>query len=249
MKIYNKELKKEILDKLVNKVCSGKYKEISKEKVKKELLKQIRNNPSTIDKLDKKKGFEALVKSVKQSLYKGIGAFAKKTKQHVSTRDRDYDVYLSVFSITGFPKKIVDLGSGLNPLSYDKLGCKPEYGAYEINKECVNEVNKFFSKNKIKGKAYCKDVLEIKLPKADVYFLFKLLESVELVKSHKISEELIKNIPAKWIIVSFATKTLSDRAMRVPKRRWFGLMLNRLCYEYQVIDTENEMFYVIHKRL
>ena len=247
MKIYKKELKKEILDNLVSQVRSGKYKEINEEKVKKEVIKYLRNTPAIIDKLDKKKERDALVKNIKKTLYKGIGAFAKKTKEHISTQDRDYDVYLSIFNITGFPKKIVDLGAGLNPLMYDKLGCKPEYIEYEINKECVDKVNKFFSDNKIKGEAYCEDVLELKLPKADVYFLFKLLESVELVKSHKISEELIKSTPSNWVVISFATKTLSGLPMRVPKRRWVELMLTRLCYEYNIIDTENEMFYVIHK--
>ncbi len=249
MKIYTKELKKEVLNKLILKVCSGKYKNIIKEKVKKEIVKQLTNNPSIIDKLDKKKEFEKLVKFVKKNLYKGIGVFdkGKKLEEHYSTKDRDYDIYLSIFGLTGFPKKIIDLGAGVNPLSYNKLGCKPEYLAYEINKGCVNQINTFFSKNKIKGKAYCKDILEIKLPKANIYFLFKLLESIELVKSHKISEELIKKIPSKWIIVSFSTKTLSGKPMRVPKRKWFDLMLNRLDYEYTLIDTENEMFYVIHK--
>ena len=239
MKIYSKELKEEILEKLVENVRKGKYKEVGREIVAKEIIKQITNNPKIIDRLEKPKESDKLVKNVRRVLYKGVGAFA----ENVNIRD-----YEDIFKITACPKKIVNLGAGLDALAYEKLGCSPEYIAIDINNSHVQKVNQFFLKNKINGKAYCKDILQVnEFPSADVYFMFNLLESIELVKSHLISEELIKKVPAKYVVVSFSTKTLSGNPMRVPKRRWFELMLNRLKYEFNRIDSENEMFYVVKK--
>ena len=140
------------------------------------------------------------------------------------------------------------MGCGLNPLSYNELGIKPKYVAYEINEEYVKQINKYFKESKINGQAFSKDILQIKrFPKADVYFLFKLLESVELKKGHKISEEIIIKIPSKNLIVSFPTKTISGKPMNVPIRKWMNLMLERLKYEYSIIREENEIFYIIKK--
>jgi hypothetical protein len=245
MKIYTKSISETTIKELIKKIKTGKYKNIGYEIIRKEIIKHLTNNPKMIGALDKANALKQLVKSVKKSLYKGIGVFAKE-KENLSVKERDYDVYHALFSITGVPKKIVDLGSGMNPLYYKHLGCTPEYAAYEIDNKCVKKINEFFANEKINGKAYCKDIMQIKeLPKADVYFLFKLLESIETSKSHKTSEELIKRIPAKWIIASFSTKTLSGKQMNVPRRRWIELMLDRLSYEYRIIETSNEMFYAI----
>ena len=134
---------------------------------------------------DKKKIFENFVKTIKKSLYRGIAIFneTKNIEEHYSTKDRNYECYKKIFSKIKNVKKIVDLGSGLNPLAYNKLNFKPEYIAYEINNEYVKQINKYFIKNNIKGQAYCKDIFDIKqFQQADVYFLFKLLESVEQKK-------------------------------------------------------------------
>lgn len=247
MKIYKKELSDKVFNELLNKIKSGKYKEIGEDIIKKEMLKHLQNNPSLIDKFEKKKSRDQFVKAIKQSLYKGVGVFTQKSfEKHHSIKDRDYSIYAVLFQDR--PKKIVDLGCGLNPLAYEKLGFSPEYIAIDINESYIKEVNKYFKDHNIKGKAQCKDILQMKtLPKADCYILFKFLESVEQVKNHKISEDIITKIPAKKIIVSFPTKTISGRKMNVPERKWFELMLDRLCLSFDRIEDENEIFYIIYR--
>ncbi|MBW3020444.1 hypothetical protein KY334_04050 [Candidatus Woesearchaeota archaeon] len=249
MKIYNYELSKETLNKLIHEVKTGKYKEIGDEIIKKEILKQLKNNPSLIEKLDKKKYLTTFIKNIKKNLYRGVAIFNEKDlEEHFSIQDRDYKSFSKLFSKIKDKNSIVDLGSGLNPLKYDELKFKPEYTAYEINEEYVKNINKYFKKEKINGKAYCKDILQIKtFPKADVYLLLKLLESVEQKKGHKLSEELIVKIPAKTLIVSFPTKTISGKPMNVPERRWMNLMLERLNYKYEIIKEENEIYYIVKK--
>ncbi len=85
-----------------------------------------------------------------------------------------------------------------------------------------------------------------KLPKADVCFMFKFLDPLE-EKGHKLSEEIIKSLDCKYIVVSFSTKTISGRNMRYPYRGWIEKMLNRINIKFDRFNLENEVFYIIHK--
>jgi len=77
--------------------------------------------------------------------------------------------------------------------------------------------------------------------------LFKVLDPLEQGKGHKLSEVLIKAIPAKWIVVSFATKTVAGKPMRHPERGWIERMLDRIGYKFSKFKTSNELFYIIQK--
>jgi hypothetical protein len=85
------------------------------------------------------------------------------------------------------------------------------------------------------------------IKQTDVCFLFKVLEIVEQSKSHKISEIIITSVPAKWVIVSFPTKTISGVAMRYPRRGWIERMLERLCLSFKLLEYDNEIYYIIKK--
>jgi len=251
MKIYKHEISEEKISELVLLIQTGKYKEIGSELVLKELKKYLTNHHTLIDSIDKKGTISKIVKDVKQALYKGVGIFAKVTgvEEHRSTKIRDYSVYEKIFTITGEVKSIVDLGCGLNPLAYKEIGFDVHYDCFDINCKQMDEINSFFYTNKIKGKAECRDVTSMEsFPKADMYFLFAFLDSVEQVGNHKISEKIISSIEASWIIVSFPTITISGNPMNHPKRGWFERMTDRLGFEREMIVTENEIFYVLSKK-
>jgi 16S rRNA (guanine(1405)-N(7))-methyltransferase len=178
--------------------------------------------------------------------------FSKLLRKHPSTKERiNYynEIYNKIFEITGKPKKILDLGCGLNPLSYNHLNVKAEYFACDIGRE-VDIVKEFFKKNKIRGKAFKFDLISgdySKLPKADVCFLFKVLESLESIKRN-ISKEIIKKINCKYIVASFAKKALGGKIeIRKKGRKWFRKMLGELGYSFKVIDIGEEIFFVIKK--
>lgn len=86
------------------------------------------------------------------------------------------------------------------------------------------------------------------LPNSDIIFLFKIIDLIDF-KSHKPSEELIKILmqKTKFLVASFATKTLTNRNMNFPERKWFELMLSRNNLRFQSFKTPNELFYVINK--
>ena len=86
-----------------------------------------------------------------------------------------------------------------------------------------------------------------KIPKADVCFMFKLIDPLERGKGHKLSEEIIKNLKSKYIIASFASKTISHKPMKYPYRGWIERMLDRLQYKWEKINTASEVYYIIQK--
>jgi len=160
------------------------------------------------------------------------------------------NLYQLIFKFTGKPKKILDLACGLNPLSIPYMKLKTiNYTATELSKEDCKFLNNFFKILKIKAKAYSLDLTKVKQIKGryDICFLFKVFDSIEK-KGHKIAENLIKIIPAKNIIVSFPTKTISYKAMNKPRRIWLETMLKRISLNFIVFELGNEIFYVIEKK-
>lgn len=176
----------------------------------------------------------------------------------VSSKERlkDYlTLYENIFAITGKPSKIVDLGSGINPLSFCYMDIdRVDYHAYEIDDKDVGFLNDYFALMKkysgLRGKAEIVNLLKIeninKIPSSDVCFMFKLVDILDK-KGHKLSEELIKKVKARWVVVSFSTKTVSGKKMNYPERGWIERMLDRIGYRFDKINLDNEMFYLIQK--
>ena len=178
---------------------------------------------------------------------------------HLSSAERlnDYEsIYQSIFAVTGKPKIVLDLGCGLNPVSLPWMKLDTvEYHASDLNKDDCDFVNEYFAIEKITGKAVQLNLIDLKqdkmllarFPKADVCFLFKILETIELTKSHRISELLLLAAPARYIVASFATKTAGGDRMRNPRRGWIEYMIVRLGFSFEKFETENEIFYIIKK--
>lgn len=230
------------------------------------------------------KAFKQVVKGVRAVLRRNVGLFAGNPRHrdvllaelrqsrnpehaltlhehllatHLSTQERlpHYSLlYDSLFSITGRPESILDIGSGLNPVSFPFTGLpkSTRYVAVDVDRGICSFLNKYFSAMQVSGEARVLDALQTakvkKLPKSDVAFVFKFVELVERSKSHKPSEELIKAIPTRWVVVSFPTLTAAGKPMRVPRRKWVELMLKRLGWEYKIVKIPNEIFYVIKKQ-
>ncbi len=174
---------------------------------------------------------------------------------HSSTMERALIyglLYKKLFEITGKPKIILDLGCGLNPLSFPWMELEGiQYYAADINNDDLELVENYFE---IIGEECCIKRIDLqkrndalaRFPKADVCFLFKVLGGIDQ-KGHKLSESIIKQAPAKYVVASFATRTLSGRRMRQAKRMWLEQMLKRLGVEFQIFREENEIFYIIRK--
>ncbi len=210
--------------------------------------------PVDYEKFKRTKEFKIIFKELRRKLRKTYGIYKKLNfKEQISSKERlkEYkEMYKKIFEITGNPKSILDLGSGLNPLSYKYMNIKPIYYAGEISLGYIKKIDDYFKKNNIPGKSFKFDLINddySTLPKTDICFLFKVLEALEEVKKN-ISIEIIKNIPSDYIIVSFAKSVISGRGIIKKKgRKWFKVLLKKNNYYFETFDTNNEIFYVIRK--
>lgn len=191
---------------------------------------------------------------------KMIALHSKILSTNISAKERRGlypSIYREIFAITGSPKSILDIGSGINPVSFPFMGLSGiKYTALELSEKDCDFLVQYFTlmERFVDAKAEPVDLVEIKKNpdllkrfKADIAFIFKVIEPLELNKSHKIGEQMIEAVKANWIVVSFATKTISGKPMNHPRRGWFEMMLKRLGHEYRIIEKENEIFYVIRK--
>jgi len=171
-------------------------------------------------------------------------------KSHASTRER-IESYPEIKNliIDLDVKSILDLGCGLNPIAL--ASSDMEYYAVDINEDDLKIVSRFFEKNKIKGKTFTYDLRKLSkeenpFPSVDLCLILKVFDVIEK-KGHKLAEEIIKKINCRYFLISFSTKTLSGAPMRHPQRGWIELLLTRLKYNFKLIKTRNELFYLASK--
>ena len=205
------------------------------------------------DPKERKRLVEELLTSTKQNR---ADLLSQILSTHSSTQERlpFYEkLYAKILTITGKPNTILDLGCGINPFSFSYLRLKEcTYYAYDINEEEIGSLNRYFQllhkeNPSFTGKAVVADISKVSFPKADLCFLLKMTDVIDKGKGHKRTEELLKRIPAKYVVVSFATKTMSGKAMTAPRRSWMEWLCRRLGREYTILEFENEIFYVVKK--
>ena len=191
----------------------------------------------------KSKEYKKIFKDLRKILRKTYGVF------RVIKEKRNLDFYKLFFNKIK-PKKILDLGCGLNPLEYAKL-INAKFYCLDISKNIINEMTNYFKKNKIKGEAFIFNLLNQdldRLPKVDLCLMLKLLESLELTKRN-FSKELLSKIKADYILVSFAKMALGKKInIRKSGRKWFRKILNKLNYNYEIYDFDDEIVFLIKKQ-
>ena len=176
----------------------------------------------------------------------------------ISTKERinDYEsIYKNIFKVTGNPKVILDLGCGMNPLSFSLMNLETlSYYCYDIDQSDINFLNDYFKvmkNNGLTGKANILDVRDKigikKIHKSDIVFMFKLIDLLDTKEN--ISENLIKILikKTKFIVTSFPTRTLTRKLMKLSQRRGFEKMLERINLKFTSFNTDNEIFYIINK--
>lgn len=217
-----------------------------KMKLTRQLLRKVFSSFSS------RKVFSSKIKSEKtspassQSKEKEVEWYLLK---HKSTKER-YEYYNEIYSrcLKGFKScSVIDLGAGINGLSYGFFSCsgfKVNYTAIEAIGQFVELMNGFFKKNKIskQAKAYhfslfnlkkIKEILEAQ-NKPRVIFLFKVVDSLEIIK-RDYSKELLKEISifSDRVIVSFATKSLGSRKKFSAQRKW---IINFITNNFETLD-------------
>jgi len=246
------QIKRAILKnpKILKKILEAKkHSELRRSSVYKKFIKEIRRNCNIAYGMFITKEYKKLNLYLNElernpdslEIYNKILSLHKSTKERLNNYDKIYKKVLD-----NKTKSILDIGSGLNIFSYPYINRAVKYYAADLD---VDIIKRYFKIMSIRGKGIKVNLLDlekVKFPKADVCFLFKVLESID-IKGHKNSENLIKKINCSRIVVSFSLKTLDNREMKFQRRAWFEKMLNRLNYKFKSFKTENEIFYIIEK--
>jgi len=235
-------------------------------KINKQTIKHIRaklHKLYTSYQTKNKKNQDAYLQELKTSVNKKSKTQLLKTTNKLlsltlSTKERlvDYqNIYKQIFKITKKPKTILDLGCGFNPFSYPYMALeKVTYYAYDIDNQDIKFLNNYFKIMNSQGlntktKAFILDIRNPKrvssLPNSDIVFMFKLIDLLTTKQSEQIILFLLKKQKTKFIIPSFALKTITRKSMNKPKRKWFELMLSRNNLKFQTFQTDNELFYVV----
>ncbi len=203
-----------------------------------------------------------IIKEIRAELRNLTGRFQKKTKKrsfllekkeinallktHSSTAER-LEFYPRLKEIISSLKinSILDIGCGLNPIAL--ASSKVKYYALDIKEDDLSLVNKFFKENNINGEIIASDIRKLpELPAADLCIIFKTLDIIEK-KSHNIAFSLIEKLNFKYLLISFATKTLSGKPMKLARRFWLENFLNSRNYFYETFFSSNEVFYLVRK--
>ncbi len=210
-----------------------------------------------------KKEIKIIIKDIRSKLRTAVGMFQTSNKNralllennkisellktHYSTAERfDFYPYLKKIIKKLNINSIIDLGCGLNPLALAEKNV--DYCALDINEEDLSLVKKYFEKNSINGRVIICDLRKLpeNIPKADLAIIFKVLDIIEK-SNYKLAEKIIQNAGAKYILVSFATRTISGKPMVFKRRKWLEYIIKRLNYPYNTFNSNNEIFYLINK--
>jgi hypothetical protein len=183
-------------------------------------------------------------------------------RKHLSTRERLFyyeSIYQRILKDLNKEISVIDLGAGINGFSYDffkKSGHKVNYLAIEGMKQLVDLMNSYFDREKIKGKAIYLSLFELEKVKKEitkmksprVIFLFKIIDSLEMLKKNY-SKDLISNIGdlADRIVVSFAVKSMGKGTRFRAKRDW---IIDFIKENFEMVDDfeiGGEKFLVFNK--
>jgi hypothetical protein len=215
------------------------------------------------------------IKMTRELLHKMYGAFISHKllklkdkseewilRKHLSTRERLphykelYSRILKEYRVVS----IIDLGSGVNGFSYNyfkKLDVEVNYIGVEAIGQLVDLMNFYFKKEKLKGKALHLSLFDLEkiknlikeTEKPKIIFLFKILDSLEVLK-RDYSKKLILEISpfADKIVVSFATESMMKRKKFKIKRTW---ILKFIEENFRILDDfelSGERYIIFNKK-
>lgn len=178
-------------------------------------------------------------------------------RTHLSTRERIPfypHLYDLLFTVTGYPKSILDIGCGLNPFSLPFMHLDVDglfYTASDLGGEDLFLIRKYFERiGLLEGKTFACNLItdheQLKKHPADICFAFKLFDVLETQKEN-ITYKILSSLRCTYLIASFPLHSISQGTMRRTKVSYFERMVKKMGFACKNIFFENELFYIVHK--
>jgi len=170
-------------------------------------------------------------------------------RKHLSTRERlEYypNLYSKLFGLSG-RQSVVDLGAGINGLSYKFFPkkIKVDYVAVEAMGQLVDLMNFYFKKNNLKARAFHESLFNIEsikeliknCKKPRIVFLFKVIDSFEMIEKDY-SKKFLKEISpfCEKIVISFATRSMIRKDKFKVSRKW---MVDFIKENFELLEDFN----------
>ncbi|MBN1275228.1 hypothetical protein JXA12_02965 [Candidatus Woesearchaeota archaeon] len=185
-----------------------------------------------------------------------IGQLLNTHKSTGERQDHYRELYGRLFARDP-PRRVLDIGCGMNPLAYRWLPGKPAYTCCDVSEEDMAFVRSFFEQQSIDGEAYVCDLSReaarerLKRTRADTALLLKLvdtLESQERDLSKKVIEALLGNKWVRRIIISFSTRSIGGRSFRTGNEdNWFTRFLKEKRAGWDRFVFGDEEFYELSR--
>ena len=197
-----------------------------------------------------------IIKAVKNRLHMIYGAFREASSQASNERQEFIREFYSFISdVSKDVRSVLDIGCGSDPFALPvMLEFMPNieiYHAFDIDTELAESINEYFSSLNLPQCAGCMDIItETPSQTADIAFLFKIIPTVESCKKGR-GFEIINSINAKYLAVSFPTKTLCGKNKGMAEN-YAAFFEKNLDYEKFDISGKNffknELVYVIARK-
>jgi 16S rRNA (guanine(1405)-N(7))-methyltransferase len=171
---------------------------------------------------------------------------------HSSTRERLSvleQFYPEIWTITGHPASILDVGCGLNPLAWPWMDLPPSvrYIALDIDRARVSFLNRYLKLAGLEPAARCQDVLaHAPADEVDVALLLKMSPTLERQQAGA-TLDLIGRLRSRFVVVSYAVRSLGGRekGMVDHYRRQFSTWAAERNWPVETRGFESELVFVV----
>jgi hypothetical protein len=184
-------------------------------------------------------------------------------RKHLSTRERtNYYQELYIKLLGDLKDKncsVIDLGSGINGFSYKFFSneIKVAYTAVEAVGQLVDLMNFYFEKNNLNARAIHESLFNLeeiirlirKCEKPRMVFLFKVIDSLEMVESDYSKRFLREITPlCDKIVVSFATRSMIKQNKFKVNRKWIIDFIKNNFELLEDFELGNERYVIFRTR-
>jgi len=174
--------------------------------------------------------------------------------RHASTEERLpilETFYERVFTHTGMPAVLLDVACGLHPLSlpWMNLPADTRYVAYDIDRQRIETLDRWFALTHVRGEAHLQDVVcTPPSERADVALVLKSIPCLERQEPGS-ALALLDALQTRWVVVSFPVESLGRRSKGMPEH-YTGVMEQLLAdrpWPMERIEVPEELVFVVDK--